>query len=125
MFRKRVAAAVMISGLAVATFGAINPASASESAPAAGSVRMWEDPNYTGSQYVDATPANCPDGCDIDGWDGDNEISSVRNETTCTVRLYADDNFGGRSVDLAAGESYSNLELVGFDNDAESFQFVC
>ncbi len=124
MYRKRVAA-TLVAGVAVAMFGAINPATASETAPAAGSVRMWEDPDYTGSQYVDATPANCPDGCDIDGWDGDNEISSVRNETACTVRLYADDNFGGRSVDLAANTSYSNLELIGFDNDAESFQFVC
>ncbi|MGC4942467.1 peptidase inhibitor family I36 protein [Kribbella sp. DT2] len=124
MYRKRVAA-TLVCGLAVAGFGAISPANAAENAPAAGNVRMWEDPDFTGSQYVDATPANCPDGCDIDGWDGDNEISSVRNETTCTIRLYADDNFGGRSVDLAPNKSYSNLEQVGFDNDAESFQFVC
>jgi hypothetical protein len=124
MNRKRVAA-TLVCGLALAAFGAISPAAAAENAPAAGSVRMWEDPDYSGDKYVDATPANCTDGCDIDGWDGDNEISSVRNETACTVRLYADDNFGGRSVDLAANSSYSNLELQGFDNDAESFEFVC
>ena len=124
MYRKRVAV-ILAGGLAVAGFGVISPANAIENAPTAGNVRMWEDPNFTGSQYVDATPANCPDGCDIDGWDGDNEISSVRNETACIVRLYADDNFGGRSVDLAANTNYSNLEQIGFDNDAESFQFVC
>jgi hypothetical protein len=124
MYRKRVAV-ILAGGLAVAGFGVISPANATENAPTAGNVRMWEDPNFTGSQYVDATPANCPDGCDIDGWDGDNEISSVRNETACIVRLYADDNFGGRSVDLAANTNYSNLEQIGFDNDAESFQFVC
>lgn len=124
MYRKRVAA-TLICGLAVAGFGAISPAVAAESAPAAGNVRMWEDPGYTGEQYVDTTPANCSDGCDIDGWDGDNEISSVRNETNCIVRLYADDNLGGRSVDLAANTAYTNLELQGFDNDAESYEFVC
>jgi hypothetical protein len=48
MYRKRVAA-TLVAGVAVAMFGAINPATASEAAPAAGSVRMWEDPNYTGS----------------------------------------------------------------------------
>ncbi len=124
MYRKRVAV-ILAGGLALAGFGVISPANATENAPTAGNVRMWEDPDFTGSQYVDATPANCPDGCDIDGWDGDNEISSVRNETACTIRLYADDNFAGRSVDLAANTNYSNLEQVGFDNDAESFQFVC
>ncbi|GAB2570250.1 peptidase inhibitor family I36 protein [Kribbella endophytica] len=124
MYRKRVAV-ILAGGLAVAGFGVISPANATENAPTAGNVRMWEDPDYTGSQYVTATPDNCPDGCDIDGWDGDNEISSVRNETACKIRLYADDNFGGRSVDLAANTNYSNLEQVGFDNDAESFQFVC
>ncbi|MGW1340106.1 peptidase inhibitor family I36 protein [Kribbella sp. NPDC002412] len=124
MNRKRVAA-TLVCGLAMAAFAAITPAAAAENAPTAGNVRMWEDPDFTGSQYVDTTPDTCPDGCDIDGWDGDNEISSVRNETNCIVRLYADDNLGGRSVDLKANTSYHNLELQGFDNDAESYEFVC
>lgn len=92
----------------------------------AGVVQMWEDPDYSGSLYVEAGPGNCPaEGCDIDGWDGDNEISSVKNGTNCTVRLWDLDGFGGSYVDLAPNRSYSNLELLGFDNKAESFTFYC
>jgi hypothetical protein len=93
---------------------------------AAGPVLMWEDPNYTGSLYVDALPSECPAaGCDIDGWDGDNEISSVKNQTACTVRLYDNDGFTGGYVNLLPGGNYPNLERLGFDNKAESFKFIC
>ncbi|MER6184987.1 hypothetical protein [Streptomyces sp. NPDC001652] len=37
---------------------------------------MWEDGNYEGSGYVDVV-AGGP--YDIDGWNGDNEISSIDN----------------------------------------------
>lgn len=86
---------------------------------------MWEDPGYSGEHYVAAQPANCPTGCDIDGWDGDNELSSAKNTTDCTVRLYDLDGYGGSYVDLSAMTYYSNLEQLGFDNKAESYKFFC
>jgi peptidase inhibitor family I36 len=89
------------------------------------SLQMWEDPGYTGSIYVDTLPSECPAGCDIDGWDGDNEISSVKNPTGCKVRLYDNDGFTGGTVDLSPHTSYPNLEQQGFDNRAESYKFIC
>ncbi|MDA0564192.1 peptidase inhibitor family I36 protein [Streptomonospora sp. S1-112] len=113
---------------AVSVIPAPSAFAATASAPAAaapGEVRMWEDPDYTGSLYVQTTPGQCPaEGCDIDGWDGDNEISSVINETNCTVRLWDLDGFAGGYVDLGPGR-WGNLELQGFDNKAESYTFYC
>ncbi|TCC26696.1 peptidase inhibitor family I36 protein [Kribbella speibonae] len=123
--------AVSMSGIVFASSAAaVEPdiataRSEGSNAVAAGPLLMWEDPNYTGDLYVAAYPSDCPKGCDIDGWDGDNEISSAKNQTTCTVRLYDNDGFTGSYVDLGAGRNYSDLKLVGFDNRAESYKFFC
>ncbi|WSQ11260.1 peptidase inhibitor family I36 protein [Streptomyces sp. NBC_01231] len=58
----------------------------------AGRVCMWEDGNYEGSRYVDVT-AGGP--YDIDGWNGDNEISSVDNASGLYIVMYDNDNLTG------------------------------
>lgn len=116
--------AVSMSGIVFASSAAAVEPDVARAA-ATGPLLMWEDPNYTGSLYVAAYPSDCPKGCDIDGWDGDNEISSAKNQTKCTVRLYDNDGFTGSYVDLGAGRNYSDLKLVGFDNRAESYKFFC
>ncbi|MBA8827225.1 hypothetical protein FHX42_004609 [Saccharopolyspora lacisalsi] len=69
------------------------------------------------------SPSNCSSR-EIDGWDGDDEISSVKNRTSCTVRPHADVGWGG-AVDIPAGDRVSNLERLGVDNEAESPKSLC
>src|SRR4051812_23368489 len=64
--------------------GPARPATAADCAD--GHLCMWEDPGYSGSQYVDQ-PGN-PGRYDIDWWNGDNEISSVINKTGKCIKLY-------------------------------------
>ncbi|WP_345554995.1 peptidase inhibitor family I36 protein [Streptomonospora halophila] len=118
-----VAAGVVSAPSAFASTPDTAPVSPMTAAP--GEVRMWEDPDFTGSLYVQTTRGQCPpEGCDIDGWDGDNEISSVINETGCTIRLWDLDGFAGGYVDLGPGR-WGNLERQGFDNKAESYTYYC
>lgn len=85
-----------------------------------GYICMWEDPDRGGSKYIHHNPATNYS-VDIDGWDGDNEISSVWNRTSCTITLYDNDNFTGDSLRVPPQTYRENLELSGFDNQAESF----
>ena len=97
-----------------------------DSAALAGRFYGWEDANYGGDRWIDVGQGECSgDRCEIDGWDGDNEISSVSNDSTCKVRLYANDGWSGGFYDVAAGVDKPNLSLVGFDNEAESLEFIC
>ncbi len=84
-------------------------------------VCMWEDPGYTGSLYVRQYKTSGY--YEIDGWDGDNEISSVKNYTGKCIRLYANDNHTGNSYVIHKNvREISNMEHVGFDNEAESYR---
>lgn len=123
----RKTAFVATAGAIVAAFGvAATPAYASAAAAAAGScsenyVCMWEDPGYNGSLYVKQYKTSGYYG--IDGWDGDNEISSVKNYTGKCVRLYDNDDHTGDSYTIHKSvREISNLEHNDFDNDAESFR---
>lgn len=95
------------------------PANAAASC-ADGSVCMWEDPSYTGEKYVDQ-PGNVGS-YDIDWWDGDNEITSVINNTGKCVRLYDNDNWTGTSYLIEKDGKRANLEQNGYDNQAESYR---
>jgi hypothetical protein len=86
-------------------------------------VRMWEDAGAEGSLYVDYQPGQVPrDDVQIDYWDGDDEISAVNNNTDLWLMMYDSDSFSGDKVCIAPGDYISNLELIGFDNSAESFK---
>jgi hypothetical protein len=84
-------------------------------------VCMWEDPGYNGSRYVKQYKTSGY--YQIDGWDGDNEISSVKNYTGKCIRLYDNDDHTGNSYVIHKNvRAISNLEENGFDNDAESYR---
>ncbi|MCD0447569.1 peptidase inhibitor family I36 protein [Glycomyces sp. A-F 0318] len=85
-----------------------------------GYICMWEDPNRGGEKYIHHDPST-DYSVDIDGWDGDNEISSVWNRTSCTLILYDYDDFTGELLKVRPQTYLANLELNGHDNDAESF----
>lgn len=91
-------------------------------------VCMWEDNRYRGDLYV---KQNQPprERCDvtliydIDGFNGDNEISSVDNATDFDVVLFADDD--GQGATLVIPEHQRYYGVGSFDNDAESYAFRC
>ena len=84
-------------------------------------VCMWEDSNFSGDLYVRQYKTSGH--YDIHGWDGDNEISSVKNYTGKCVRLYADDGHKGDSYLIHKNvHQISNLKLVGFNDNAESYR---
>ncbi|WP_168200945.1 peptidase inhibitor family I36 protein [Allokutzneria sp. NRRL B-24872] len=81
---------------------------------------MWEDDWYADTLYAKSAAVS---GClEIAGWNGDNEISSLINNTGHTVRLYADDGCQGRSLPLGPGY-YPELSRLGFNNEVESYSF--
>ena len=112
------------AALLVSPIGLVQPPSA-----VAGSgdwVRMFEDPDWAGSVYVHYEVGQAPgDRANIDGWNGDNEISSLFNLTGKWVILWDNDDYTGtRRCISPATHSVSNLALIGFDNRAESFQLT-
>jgi hypothetical protein len=144
--RKSIAVAIATLFGALALLGGTAPVSASPTAPVTqaatvatvegddvgatafdcsdprdwGYICMWEDPHRGGSKYIHHDPSTDYT-VDIDGWDGDNEISSVWNRTSCTIILHANDDFTGDTLKVYPQTYKENLELSGFDNQAESF----
>jgi hypothetical protein len=85
---------------------------------------MWEDPWFVGSMYV-KQPAKAGN-YEIGAWNGDNEISSLRNKTNLCVRLYDNDGWSGTSRTFGKDAWEGKLELRDYDNEAESFSlFAC
>jgi len=116
---KRYVASV-VAALAAAGALVVAPTTAAQAAPRCSWVCMWEDPNYRGSKYVD-TPVETG-GVDIDWWNGDNEISSVINNSQYCVVLWSNDTaFEGRHLIIPAHTSIPRLSAYNFDNDAEYF----
>ncbi|MFF0659509.1 MULTISPECIES: peptidase inhibitor family I36 protein [Micromonospora] len=91
-----------------------------------GRICMWEDFGYTGSKYVDYVPGTISnDRYEINGFNGDNEISSVINNTSKCAVLYDNDGFSGTRITISKNTSVSNLRtFANFDNEAESFALV-
>ncbi|MGQ0776052.1 MAG: peptidase inhibitor family I36 protein [Pseudonocardiales bacterium] len=111
--------AFLLAAAPLLLFGLAAPASA---APCNGAVCMWEDAEYSGSLYVNQ-PADVGK-YQIDGWDGDNEISSVVNNSNKCVRLYDNDNWTGDSYTVEKNGARGNLAHNGFDNQAESYRIL-
>jgi hypothetical protein len=88
-------------------------------------VCMWEDNNYGGNKWVEQT-ARLDRVYDIDWWDGDNEISSIKNTSGLYVCVYPGDyTWGGGYIVVEPHQELPNLaQSHGFDNQAESLKFV-
>jgi hypothetical protein len=122
MFRRTALAALMGSVVATAPLMIATPAQADSSDCPSNYVCMWEDPNYSGSMYV-RQPSSLGS-YNIDGWDGDNEISSVYNNSRNCVRMYDNDNYTGTSYFVSWLGMLPNLAQNGYDNEAESFKII-
>jgi len=81
-------------------------------------VCLWEDADYHGDRYEWYAPTAID--VDIDWWNGDNEISSVKNYSTYDLCLYDNDNFTGDRVRIPAQKTSTNLG--DFNDQAESFK---
>ncbi|GAB3248417.1 peptidase inhibitor family I36 protein [Kineosporia babensis] len=123
--RLRTVAAAALTGVlaGVAMVTAAGPASADDARCPANRVCMYEDPNFTGSLYVNQKYKSGGK-FEIDWWDGDNEISSVINNTGGSVKLYANDGQKGKWQCVGAHSTRSNLKDNAFDNNAESWAFA-
>lgn len=119
-------ALAITGGLTALSFGLVAAPAQAAGTCASGYVCMWEDPNYNGEKYV-SQPGDVGS-YEIDGWDGDNEISSVINRTGKCIRLYDNDGWSGTTYKIgkvvSGGDNGKrpNLEQNGFDNEAESYK---
>ncbi|WP_168801628.1 peptidase inhibitor family I36 protein [Glycomyces buryatensis] len=112
----RIAALGFAATAAVVTLSA-SPAQAAINCDQ-GRVCMFEDNHYTGSKYSNWKPTGAGK-YQIDGWDGDNEISSVANMSNYAVYLYANDDYTDFLICIPA-DSYEGDLVYYLDNDAES-----
>lgn len=113
VWRRTLVAAGLTVGVAVTLATAATPAQAEGDCPA-NHVCMWEDAGYGGDRYVDsaAPQPGASTWIDVDGWNGDNELSAVVNNTGCYVEGYSDD------VDHRNGQNY--LEKTFFPNSRDA-----
>lgn len=113
----QVAALGFAATAAVVTLSA-TPAQAAAPDCDPGRICMWEDDAFTGSRYVNWRPDGGNDKYQIDGWDGDNEISSVYNYSNYAVILYDNDDYTGYLRCIPARTTaYAQR---GWNDDAES-----
>ncbi|MDA1362740.1 peptidase inhibitor family I36 protein [Glycomyces luteolus] len=70
---------------------------------------MWEDSSYSGSRYANWAPTGTNQKYQLDGWDGDNEITSFINNTRYKIRVYDNDDYSGESRCIDPGQRVSNL----------------
>jgi len=90
-----------------------------------GRMCMYEDSNYTGSKYVNWKPTGTNQKYQIDGWNGDNEITSLINNTGYNIRIYDNDDYSGYSICVAPHKSITNLKNGWvFNDEAESAKTV-
>ncbi|MGF0175115.1 peptidase inhibitor family I36 protein [Streptomyces sp. Marseille-Q5077] len=90
-----------------------------------GRMCMYEDASYTGSKYVNWKPTGTNQKHQIDGWNGDNEITSLINNTRYNIRVYDNDDYSGQSICVVPNHSINNLkEWWIFNDKAESAKTV-
>ncbi|MGW3985757.1 peptidase inhibitor family I36 protein [Streptomyces sp. NPDC004830] len=109
------------------------PAQAEQQAPAraadwtcdSGRICMYEDASYTGSKYVNWKPTGANQKYQIDGWNGDNEITSLINNSGYNVRVYDNDDYSGYSICVKPHTNINNLKYGWvFNDEAESAKTV-
>ncbi|WP_086821681.1 peptidase inhibitor family I36 protein [Allokutzneria sp. NRRL B-24872] len=125
-----------LTAATAAAFLVAPTAGAGESCPN-DTICMWEDSGYTGTRYiqVELRPGDGARIYEIDWWHGDNEISSVINNTGCEFTLRATDlgvEVSGAGLwRLGARSQYGDLNQVfnfsraSANDDAESFILWC
>ncbi|MFD3373780.1 MULTISPECIES: peptidase inhibitor family I36 protein [unclassified Streptomyces] len=118
------AAAALAGGLIVGTAA---PASASAAATVCDQrhLCMWEDTYYQGDMYLNIymdAEANIGTVGEIDGWDGDNEISSLSNGTRFSIALY--DGDGGTGERLRCYNPNLDVPIVIPNDRAESYKVL-
>lgn len=126
VIKRRIAAAVAAAGLAaIASLGLAAPAQAGGYAQCgSGYVCMWEDAGFQGDEWVHWKPSGIGAKYNIDGWDGDNEISSIYNHSGYALRIYANDDYTGESICIGRGGDRPALKDQSFNDDAESAKTV-
>ncbi len=126
VIKRRIAAAAAAAGLAaIASLGLAAPAQAGGYAQCgSGYVCMWEDAGFQGDEWVHWKPSGVGAKYNIDGWDGDNEISSIYNHSGYALRIYANDDYTGESICIGRGGDRPALKDQSFNDDAESAKTV-
>jgi hypothetical protein len=122
MMRRTLSAGISLTAALAITAAAATTAAADDARCPANRVCMYEDPNYTGSLYVNQVYDGKKH--EIDWWNGDNEISSIINNTGSSIKVYSGDGQGGSWQCVGAHAQRKNLEDNDFDNDAESWAFA-
>lgn len=108
-------AVVAVMGLSAGSAQAETTTQADERAGGcrSGYVCAWEDKNYGGDKWVNWKVGSVGTVYDVDGWDGDNELSSISNESSKTLRLYKTDDATGFSWCIGPGQDIKNLSDLG------------
>ncbi|HEY1095223.1 MAG TPA: peptidase inhibitor family I36 protein [Glycomyces sp.] len=114
----RVAALTLAATAAVVSLSAAPAQAAGAPDCPRGNICMWEDDAFKGDRWVNWKPDGGNDKYQIDGWDGDNEISSVWNDSNYAVILYDNDDYTGYLLCIPA-KTAAHAQR-GWNNDAES-----
>lgn len=85
----------------------------------AGQVCLYEDAGWQGDEYGRVSAAGF---YELGGWNGDNEISSVLNNTSNCLTLYSNDGGGGRTLTVGPHSEIGTLKDYNFNDDTESYR---
>lgn len=81
-------------------------------------VCLYEDAGWNGDEYGRVSTRGFRE---LGGWNGDNEISSVLNDTPYCLWLYAGDEMGGRWLKVGPKQGVGTLKDKNFNDDVESY----
>jgi Peptidase inhibitor family I36 len=104
------------------TVAVATPASASwATCWGAGRACLYEDAGWQGDEYG---RVSSPGYYELGGWNGDNEISSLLNNTPYCLTIYSSDGWSGRTWTLGPYDDIGTLDDNGiyFNDDAESYR---
>jgi hypothetical protein len=134
-FKRRMVSGLAATGLGViAVFGLTAGSAQAETTEAAAEPRAgtcasgyvcgWEDDGYGGDKWMNWNPARIGANYEIDGWDGDNEITSIINNTGHGIKFYDQDGQAGSTLCVGNGVRINNLQTYAWNDRAESAKAV-
>jgi hypothetical protein len=91
---------------------------------ASGYVCGWEDDGYGGDKWMSWNPSGVGANYEIDGWDGDNEITSIINNSGHGIKFYDQDGQAGNTLCVGNGVRINNLQDYAWNDRAESAKAV-